>query len=268
MNLGLQLIEEGFATALTVDGTPLVHQSTGLSFTGIIEPLPSVSPENVILGMDFRETAILHVLRRQCPPIVESDWISDGDSFDRSIFYPPASPPDPANPSTLWPVLYKVTKREDNPSDAVVRFTLVKITEADNEVPPPAPPLAPQSLRIVQVTATTISVQWAQLVRPPVPVAFFTVKWGNASGKYQNTAQTTGGSYVLTGLTPSTVYFITVSATATAAAGGLESPDATELQASTLSAAAMAQSGGYGNVPMASTVTPTPTPGTIGTYGA
>jgi hypothetical protein len=134
MNFGLQLQEEGFNAGNDVDGTPLVHVRTGKQFIGIIESINPLEPANMLFGSDLRESAILHVLRPQCPPILDGDRIQDFDSFIRSELTPPdpTVPVDPANSAATTPVVYKVTKRVDDPSDAVVRFNLVKVTEVDS----------------------------------------------------------------------------------------------------------------------------------------
>jgi len=133
MNLGLQMQEEGFIAQLSVDATPLTLVRTGKQFAGVIEPAAPLEPANMLFGSDLREDAILHVLRRDCPAIIQGDRVTDSDSFTRSDVTPANQnqPPDAANPTAPQPIIYKVTKRIDDPADAVVRFTLVKVTEQD-----------------------------------------------------------------------------------------------------------------------------------------
>lgn len=133
MNIGLQLQEAGFLAALSVDGTPLTLVRTGKQFIGIIEPIAPLEPANMLFGSDPREDGILHVLRCNCPPLIQGDRITDADSFTRNDVTPPnqAQPPNPANPQALQPIVYKIAKRVDDPSDAVVRFTVIRVSEQD-----------------------------------------------------------------------------------------------------------------------------------------
>lgn len=133
VNIEAQLMTEGFRAELSVSGRLLTHVPTKTQFKGILESLPAINPESILLGYDPREMAILHVLNADCPPIQANDRIQDAEAYTQWSLVPPnpPQPPDPANPSAKAPAVWLVAKREDNPADVEVRFTLRKVTEKD-----------------------------------------------------------------------------------------------------------------------------------------
>lgn len=86
--------------------------------------------------------------------------------------------------------------------------------------PPCVPPLAPNNLEVTASPAnpssTSVTIDWTQpLGIPPIFPAQYIIKWGLASGNYNvgsATISSVSTSYTITGLNPSTTYFIIVEA--------------------------------------------------------
>lgn len=101
MSLGLDLLQEGWDCRKDVWGEDLTVG--GMAFRGIILPLATIEPD-LALTEDIRETSQLQIHRDDEVTITQGNIVTDSAGNN-----------------------YKVIGREDNPSDFVVKYTVVKV---------------------------------------------------------------------------------------------------------------------------------------------
>jgi len=120
---GLEDLQEGFLARLDRFGWCLQIVRTGQKFKGIIQPVPAFDP-TFELGSDIREKGILYAL---------SEDVSDVVQFDRLTVVGPAEDPSSEEPATLEPdgdeepIIWKVTRIENNPGDYKSTFWLENV---------------------------------------------------------------------------------------------------------------------------------------------
>ena len=114
MSLSDTLLQEGFTAQLSVSGESFIVISGAAAgrnpFSGVLETLPGIDPR-LDLGSDIRELACLHVIRDSCPAVDSQDQIQEVSQ----------------STAPIW----KVVRREDNPSDVVVKLWIVKVLTTD-----------------------------------------------------------------------------------------------------------------------------------------
>lgn len=107
-SIGNTLRLQGQRVQLGVDGKAVTLTTTGESFMALVAQAASIDPGS-ILGSDLREADAVEAAREDIPA-----WVLAADA-------------DSQIPATIDGVRVKLTKREDNVANPIVRFEIVKV---------------------------------------------------------------------------------------------------------------------------------------------